>query len=308
MRKVYLLLRDNRQTGPYTIDELKQQHLRPSDMVWEEGSSFAWRYPNEIPGLTKEEKGTSPGPAASGSRVRSNSPAEEIEAKAEELRKRALSYTSSQNYVHRQAAKDDLGPSPYYFTGEKEIEIVYHRKEPSVTATQLVVAGIVGLVLAAGWYGRDLLVPPRTAAARATVKPFVPVETPRPVQPKAFTAPETIAVANVPLIPQQQTGTGPARKTRVQTNFNTGTEEQQLALGRPATTEAQVTAAPEPELKAPEVPKPEPIKAAVITTEEKKESAQPEPSSSRNENASEEKERKTIGQAIKGLFKKKNKD
>lgn len=48
MHKVYLLLRNNKQTGPYSIDELLQQGLKPYDLVWEDGKSAAWRYPGEI--------------------------------------------------------------------------------------------------------------------------------------------------------------------------------------------------------------------------------------------------------------------
>lgn len=45
----YLLLRNNKQTGPFTIDELKKMSLKAYDLVWVEGKSAAWRYPGEIP-------------------------------------------------------------------------------------------------------------------------------------------------------------------------------------------------------------------------------------------------------------------
>jgi hypothetical protein len=48
----YLLLRDNKQTGPYTVDELRTKGLKPYDLVWLEGKSAAWRYPSEIADLT----------------------------------------------------------------------------------------------------------------------------------------------------------------------------------------------------------------------------------------------------------------
>ncbi|HEX6334838.1 MAG TPA: hypothetical protein VFZ78_11470 [Flavisolibacter sp.] len=48
MHKVYLLLRNNRQTGPYTLDELVSMQLRPFDLVWIEGRSFGWSYPSEL--------------------------------------------------------------------------------------------------------------------------------------------------------------------------------------------------------------------------------------------------------------------
>ena len=44
----YLLLRDNKQTGPYTAQELATKGLKPYDLVWLEGTSAAWRYPGEL--------------------------------------------------------------------------------------------------------------------------------------------------------------------------------------------------------------------------------------------------------------------
>lgn len=44
----YLLLRDNKQTGPFTAQELAAKGLKPYDLVWLEGKSAAWRYPGEI--------------------------------------------------------------------------------------------------------------------------------------------------------------------------------------------------------------------------------------------------------------------
>src|SRR5579863_917876 len=44
----YLLLRDNKQTGPYTFDEIKAKGFKAYDLVWIEGRSAAWRYPGEI--------------------------------------------------------------------------------------------------------------------------------------------------------------------------------------------------------------------------------------------------------------------
>ena len=51
MQKVYLLLRSNKQTGPYSIEELLQLNLKPFDLVWVDGRSAAWQYPSEIPAL-----------------------------------------------------------------------------------------------------------------------------------------------------------------------------------------------------------------------------------------------------------------
>ncbi|HEX4849871.1 MAG TPA: hypothetical protein VFV08_03645 [Puia sp.] len=44
----YLLLRSNKQTGPFTLDEIRGMALKAYDLVWVEGKSAAWRYPGEI--------------------------------------------------------------------------------------------------------------------------------------------------------------------------------------------------------------------------------------------------------------------
>ena len=46
--KKYLLLRNNKQTGPHTFDELMEMGLKPHDLVWVEGKSASWRYPSEM--------------------------------------------------------------------------------------------------------------------------------------------------------------------------------------------------------------------------------------------------------------------
>jgi preprotein translocase subunit YajC len=47
----FLLLRDNKQTGPYSAAELEKMGLKSYDLIWQEGRSAAWRYPGEIPAL-----------------------------------------------------------------------------------------------------------------------------------------------------------------------------------------------------------------------------------------------------------------
>ncbi len=45
---MYFLLRNNKQTGPFTAEELVACKLQLYDLVWIEGKSAAWRYPEEI--------------------------------------------------------------------------------------------------------------------------------------------------------------------------------------------------------------------------------------------------------------------
>ena len=44
----YLLLRNNKESGPFTLNELVSQGLKAYDLVWANGKSAAWRYPGEI--------------------------------------------------------------------------------------------------------------------------------------------------------------------------------------------------------------------------------------------------------------------
>jgi hypothetical protein len=48
----YLLLRDNKQSGPYSLEDLKTKGLKAYDLVWVDGRSAAWRYPSEIAELS----------------------------------------------------------------------------------------------------------------------------------------------------------------------------------------------------------------------------------------------------------------
>lgn len=49
---MYLLLRNNKQSGPFSLEELKNMGLKAYDLVWVEGKSAAWRYPCEIQELS----------------------------------------------------------------------------------------------------------------------------------------------------------------------------------------------------------------------------------------------------------------
>lgn len=44
----YLLLRDNKESGPFSVEDLRKTGFKPYDLIWVEGKSAAWRYPSEI--------------------------------------------------------------------------------------------------------------------------------------------------------------------------------------------------------------------------------------------------------------------
>ena len=49
----YLLLRNNKEKGPFSLEDLIQHGLKPYDLIWVNGKSAAWRYPGEIEELKK---------------------------------------------------------------------------------------------------------------------------------------------------------------------------------------------------------------------------------------------------------------
>jgi hypothetical protein len=120
MDRVYLLLRNNQQTGPFTIDELLQQQLQHSDMIWIEGRSSAWTYLSELeltPFIKKTEV-VAHRPMKTG---------DEIEIKAEELRQRILA-SAPRSSFSPYATEIERYASPYK-SSDNQIEFVDIKKE-----------------------------------------------------------------------------------------------------------------------------------------------------------------------------------
>jgi hypothetical protein len=120
MDRVYLLLRNNQQTGPFTIDELLQQQLQHSDMIWIEGRSNAWTYLYELE-LTPYIKKTE---------VVAHRPMkaeDEIETKAEELRQRILA-SAPRSSLSPYVTEIERYASPYK-SSDNQIEFVDIKKE-----------------------------------------------------------------------------------------------------------------------------------------------------------------------------------
>ncbi len=51
MQKIYSLLRNNKQSGPFSLEELIQSSLMPFDLILIEGRGGGWAYPSEIDSL-----------------------------------------------------------------------------------------------------------------------------------------------------------------------------------------------------------------------------------------------------------------
>ncbi len=51
MAQQYRLLRNNKESGPFTAEQLIKLGLKAYDLIWIDGKSAAWRYPSEVPEL-----------------------------------------------------------------------------------------------------------------------------------------------------------------------------------------------------------------------------------------------------------------
>jgi len=65
MEKSYLLLHNNQQSGPFSLEELAGKALHAKDLVWIIGQSAGWRYPEEIEALKTFVQGNGQKPLTS---------------------------------------------------------------------------------------------------------------------------------------------------------------------------------------------------------------------------------------------------
>jgi len=153
MSRVYLLLRNNRESGPFTINELLQQQLKPSDMLWIEGKSTAWAYLSEL------ELGPVPqeAPISHDEKITSVLPPDEIERKAEELRKKFLSAKPQAVFNRKELVEKALLQPGEEETEEETIDFIDHRKEKHNILSELAMTVVVIALFAGGVYkGRSL--------------------------------------------------------------------------------------------------------------------------------------------------------
>ena len=315
MEKVYLLLRNNLQSGPYTIDELRQQKLRRNDLIWKEGESTAWCYPSELEELHAGTQAMPrvqvvPVPAMVVPRPvagpRNPVPADDIEAQAEALRKRALSYSPTKPWEHYKAhpAKEEAGTT-FYRPEDDTIEVVIHRRERNFIPAQLVAAAMLTALAVLVWNQRGSLIPIRqaveTVAAKAATFENISSPVQQPVQTTAAVSITDVPATEAEGLPQPQ-ATEPVftRKPEIR-------QRQEEAIIARATPTVQLQKETAPAIREESITAPEPVAAnrkPEIVSEAKPEAEQKtEPLI-----AAEPEKKKTIGQAIKGLFKKKKRD
>jgi hypothetical protein len=151
MEKVYLLLRNNVESGPFTFAELLQQQLKPTDMLWIEGKSTAWAYLAEMELLPHAEQPDSP-------KNQEALLSDNIESKADALRQRALSFKPRPVPLHDPTAHHESYSRGHFKTTENEIELIDHRREKNKMLNDVVMTVVIVGLFAGGLYaGRTMI-------------------------------------------------------------------------------------------------------------------------------------------------------
>jgi len=150
------------QSGPFTIGELLQQQLKPTDMIWIEGRSTAWTYLSELE-LTPFAAKIQPAPKTEEVKGR-----DEIERKAEELRQRILN--AAPKHFPAVPVERETYASPYKLP-EEEIRFIDHRKERKTILAELAVTCVVIGLFGVGIYkGRQFLSERKTVQSSTATK------------------------------------------------------------------------------------------------------------------------------------------
>jgi hypothetical protein len=127
MPQTYLLLRNNKQSGPHSLEELLQLSLKQHDLIWVEGHSAGWRTPAEIDVLKpylpgqKTEESTRPLPTAPATR---NTPTERS-VNPGALNRASHIYVSLPAGVVRRSAEVEAQPAPASL--EEKAEALHQR-------------------------------------------------------------------------------------------------------------------------------------------------------------------------------------
>jgi hypothetical protein len=301
MEKVYRLMHNNIERGPFSIDELLQQNIQPSDLIWEEGKG-KWQFASQIDELNRPQssRGSHPDTVQNGSESaqesRTTSSREwaqandhffadkkEFELRAQELKKEVSMYTPSYHAMPGgdRLRTDTAGGRDLY----DHIDLVIHKTEKSKHHSQFLLTCLVFGLFIYGWYKGAIVnreAQNEDIAARPLIIPTsseVPKEAPIPNNTVALAPPVPLDIEEAPPKPARQ-GKATLKKPS-QTLVNKKESPDDMPQPVPQTTVSSVEAT---EVEAPVQEPAESTEPAATTIERKK----------------------TFGQAIKGLFKKKN--
>jgi hypothetical protein len=213
MQKIYLLLRNNRQTGPFSLDELKSQSLRKDDLIWVEGRSAGWSFPYEIetlrhlfPVMEKQADKAEPvitKPSSSKKvfvslpmndrRPQNEAPPQRIEDRAEAIRNRVFeneqSSTSLETRYNRPLEEVENNYTSWVFENRK--------KKTRISKKHILITAIILAGSFSGW---------KLATFVFSDKPLTTTHVPRPITPAAvsFEVKEEIQIQEQTPLQQSQ--------------------------------------------------------------------------------------------------------
>jgi hypothetical protein len=322
MEKVYLLLRNNVQKGPFTASELLQEGLKPKDLIWIEGKSTAWAFMKDLEEITKlslSPNQTEANLTQSSNEVLSKQSAliektksdilisDDIEQRSELIRQRASTYVQEhpQSVFTPQVQEERITGIP--FAEANPIDLVIHKKGgATITAGQLLMVAITTTIIAAAWNGKISLIPekinsPYTAVASAPSifhiqpkKVEKAVEVPV-VEPTSITSIDVASyAAKEPAFPKA--------KKSIDQEKEVPKEEMQSPVEGTAT----ITSSPAVTSPVPATPKKEEtvVKEQAEAVKKSEETEQKTTEATTTEVSGK---KKTLGEALKGIFKKKKK-
>lgn len=288
MQKVYRLLRSNRETGPYSLEELLQQKLGPADLVWVEGKSGSWAYPYEIEAL----KAFVAAPMLQSQATPDSTPARPPESRPETARhifvrlpegtKKAASPQPTDPLEERAAALRQrvTAQAAGHYPTEEPLQTRYNRSigdveeeytdwyfkqktKPKKSRQRLLTASVLGAAfLTAGYFSSQLLLKSNVSSAVQKQEHNSEETAKAAILPAVSSAPLTDTMVNTPTDPVQvmrQDSPAQRKKDLVANKLLLQKPLAETPAPAPAETTAvaaPVTAAAEPETTEEEVPAP----------------------------------------------------
>lgn len=309
MGKVYLLLRNNIESGPFSIDELLQQKIAASDLIWIEGESLTWQEPSQIMELgvgsmsLPENKNVfcqSPAPVSQvipyGQKTEgkiipifyNREAASFARSQGGKIEKRASNIDNNALSVGHDQAITGSYENSFSYQQEKKIDLVFYKKNrKNVVLPEIISACLVTAFIAVGIYGGWALINTKDENNYTTA---LPLKISEPAITKTF---------------ESQT---PENKEIILTTDSTAVQSQPVLGQTPPPKQNPKTQSRSITAKKKNAVKKETIKLELssIIAEEVPVIAEPEPQAEEIITEPEQK-KKSLGQAIKNIFKKKKK-
>ena len=278
MEKVYLVLRNNRESGPFTIGELLQQQLKPTDLVWIEGHSHSWSPVSSLKLIPSQDTDIPKIPETKAVQVSLTNPVD-----------------STSNYT---ASQKTAAPAAYAIQREDEILFIDHRKEKKKNLIEwtsgIAVVGFIAVCLVGGiqFFRPKKEIPATVATQIISDESNKAKSVPAPTRSITNYFPQdTVAVPASPVSTHPQT---PGKK-----RVTERAKPQMAALITEIESETSSTENKEEDKTE---------KAEVVPQKLLVENKLVVPASSNDTEVDSPEKKKSLGTALKGLFKKKKKD